>query len=128
MCAIALIARQMGDLGGACTLRKRPDVRISHPMRPSPSNAQSALPLREQRAAGDRRAGSRTSQPDGRTVPATSCGIRKTRPASLRNLDRWGQPSLPSHTGRLAEINGIRSTETLVELRFVKESYQWGAR
>jgi Lrp/AsnC family transcriptional regulator, regulator for asnA, asnC and gidA len=31
-------------------------------------------------------------------------------------------------TGRLAEIRGIRSTETLVELRFVKESYQWGAR
>lgn len=31
-------------------------------------------------------------------------------------------------TDRLAEIDGIRSTETLVELRFVKESYQWGAR
>ena len=31
-------------------------------------------------------------------------------------------------TEQLAEINGIRSTETLVELRFVKESYQWGAR
>jgi Lrp/AsnC family transcriptional regulator for asnA, asnC and gidA len=31
-------------------------------------------------------------------------------------------------TERLAEIDGIRSTETLVELRFVKESYQWGAR
>src|SRR5687768_12069046 len=31
-------------------------------------------------------------------------------------------------TDRLAEIRGIRSTETLVELRFVKESYQWGAR
>ncbi len=31
-------------------------------------------------------------------------------------------------TERLAEIEGIRSTETLVELRFVKESYQWGAR
>jgi Lrp/AsnC family transcriptional regulator, regulator for asnA, asnC and gidA len=31
-------------------------------------------------------------------------------------------------TERLAEIKGIRSTETLVELRFVKESYQWGAR
>src|SRR5918997_2986007 len=29
---------------------------------------------------------------------------------------------------RFAEIDGIRSTETLVELRFVKESYQWGAR
>ncbi|HSK94865.1 MAG TPA: Lrp/AsnC family transcriptional regulator [Candidatus Angelobacter sp.] len=31
-------------------------------------------------------------------------------------------------TERLAEIEGIISTETLVELRFVKESYQWGAR
>ena len=31
-------------------------------------------------------------------------------------------------TEKLAEIRGIRSTETLVELRFVKESYQWGAR
>lgn len=31
-------------------------------------------------------------------------------------------------TERLADIGGIRSTETLVELRFVKESYQWGAR
>jgi Lrp/AsnC family transcriptional regulator, regulator for asnA, asnC and gidA len=31
-------------------------------------------------------------------------------------------------TDRLADIRGIRSTETLVELRFVKESYQWGAR
>ena len=31
-------------------------------------------------------------------------------------------------TDRFAEIDGIRSTETLVELRFVKESYQWGAR
>lgn len=31
-------------------------------------------------------------------------------------------------TERLAGIGGIRSTETLVELRFVKESYQWGAR
>ena len=31
-------------------------------------------------------------------------------------------------TERFAEIEGIRSTETLVELRFVKESYQWGAR
>ena len=31
-------------------------------------------------------------------------------------------------TDRLAKIRGIRSTETLVELRFVKESYQWGAR
>ena len=31
-------------------------------------------------------------------------------------------------TDRFAEIGGIRSTETLVELRFVKESYQWGAR
>ncbi|MGI8659136.1 MAG: Lrp/AsnC family transcriptional regulator [Candidatus Limnocylindria bacterium] len=31
-------------------------------------------------------------------------------------------------TDRLAAIDGIRSTETLVELRFVKESYQWGAR
>ena len=29
---------------------------------------------------------------------------------------------------QLAGIDGIRSTETLVELRFVKESYQWGAR
>ena len=31
-------------------------------------------------------------------------------------------------TDRLADVDGIRSTETLVELRFVKESYQWGAR
>ena len=31
-------------------------------------------------------------------------------------------------TDRFAGIEGIRSTETLVELRFVKESYQWGAR
>ena len=31
-------------------------------------------------------------------------------------------------TDRFAAIEGIRSTETLVELRFVKESYQWGAR
>ena len=31
-------------------------------------------------------------------------------------------------TERLAAIDGILSTETLVELRFVKESYQWGAR
>ncbi len=31
-------------------------------------------------------------------------------------------------TERMADIKGIRSTETLVELRFVKESYQWGAR
>ncbi|HEX6140164.1 MAG TPA: Lrp/AsnC family transcriptional regulator, partial [Candidatus Limnocylindria bacterium] len=27
---------------------------------------------------------------------------------------------------RLAKIDGIRSTETMVELRFVKESYRWG--
>ena len=31
-------------------------------------------------------------------------------------------------TELLAGIDGIRSTETLVELRFVKESYQWGTR
>jgi Lrp/AsnC family transcriptional regulator, regulator for asnA, asnC and gidA len=31
-------------------------------------------------------------------------------------------------TERFASIKGIRSSETLVELRFVKESYQWGAR
>lgn len=31
-------------------------------------------------------------------------------------------------TEQFARIEGIRSTETLVELRFVKESYQWGAR
>jgi Lrp/AsnC family transcriptional regulator for asnA, asnC and gidA len=31
-------------------------------------------------------------------------------------------------TERFAGIKGIKSTETLVELRFVKESYQWGAR
>ena len=31
-------------------------------------------------------------------------------------------------TDRFAGIDGIRSTETLVELRFVKESYQWGTR
>ena len=31
-------------------------------------------------------------------------------------------------TERFSRIEGIRSTETLVELRFVKESYQWGTR
>ena len=31
-------------------------------------------------------------------------------------------------TQSLAAIDGIRSTETLVELRIIKESYQWGAR
>ena len=31
-------------------------------------------------------------------------------------------------TDKFAQIDGIRSTETLVELRFIKESYQWGAR
>ncbi len=31
-------------------------------------------------------------------------------------------------TESMAGIKGIRSTETLVELRFVKESYQWGTR
>ena len=31
-------------------------------------------------------------------------------------------------TENLAKIRGIRSTETMVELRFVKESYQWGTR
>jgi Lrp/AsnC family transcriptional regulator, regulator for asnA, asnC and gidA len=31
-------------------------------------------------------------------------------------------------TEQFARIKGIRSTETLVELRFIKESYQWGAR
>jgi Lrp/AsnC family transcriptional regulator, regulator for asnA, asnC and gidA len=31
-------------------------------------------------------------------------------------------------TERFGAIDGIRATETLVELRFVKESYQWGAR
>jgi Lrp/AsnC family transcriptional regulator for asnA, asnC and gidA len=31
-------------------------------------------------------------------------------------------------TERFARIDGIRGTETLVELRFVKESYQWGTR
>jgi Lrp/AsnC family transcriptional regulator for asnA, asnC and gidA len=29
---------------------------------------------------------------------------------------------------QLATIEGIRSTETMVELRFVKESYRWGTR
>jgi Lrp/AsnC family transcriptional regulator for asnA, asnC and gidA len=29
---------------------------------------------------------------------------------------------------RMAHIEGIRSTETMVELRFVKESYRWGTR
>ena len=29
---------------------------------------------------------------------------------------------------KLARIPGIRSTETMVELRFVKESYRWGTR
>ncbi len=31
-------------------------------------------------------------------------------------------------TENLARIEGIRSTETMVELRFIKESYQWGTR
>lgn len=31
-------------------------------------------------------------------------------------------------TDSFARIKGIKSTETLVELRIVKESYQWGAR
>ncbi len=31
-------------------------------------------------------------------------------------------------TEQFAAIKGIRSTETLVELRFVKESYRWGTR
>ncbi len=31
-------------------------------------------------------------------------------------------------TQDLAKIRGIRSSETMVELRFVKESYQWGTR
>ncbi len=31
-------------------------------------------------------------------------------------------------TERVAAIEGIRSTETMVELRFVKESYRWGTR
>ncbi len=31
-------------------------------------------------------------------------------------------------TDRMAHIEGIRSTETMVELRFVKESYRWGTR
>jgi len=31
-------------------------------------------------------------------------------------------------TEEFARIGGINLTETLVELRFVKESYQWGAR
>jgi len=31
-------------------------------------------------------------------------------------------------TEDLAKIRGIRSSETMVELRFVKESYQWGTR
>jgi Lrp/AsnC family transcriptional regulator for asnA, asnC and gidA len=31
-------------------------------------------------------------------------------------------------TENLATIEGIRSTETMVELRFIKESYQWGTR
>ena len=31
-------------------------------------------------------------------------------------------------TEDLAKIRGINSTETLVELRFVKETYQWGTR
>lgn len=29
---------------------------------------------------------------------------------------------------KLATIEGVRSTETMVELRFVKESYRWGTR
>ena len=31
-------------------------------------------------------------------------------------------------TEDLAKIRGIRSSETMVELRFVKESYRWGTR
>ena len=31
-------------------------------------------------------------------------------------------------TEQIARIDGIRSTETMVELRFVKESYRWGTR
>jgi Lrp/AsnC family transcriptional regulator for asnA, asnC and gidA len=31
-------------------------------------------------------------------------------------------------TDRIAPIDGITSTETMVELRFVKESYRWGTR
>jgi Lrp/AsnC family transcriptional regulator for asnA, asnC and gidA len=31
-------------------------------------------------------------------------------------------------TERVAAIEGIRSTETMVELRFIKESYRWGTR
>jgi Lrp/AsnC family transcriptional regulator, regulator for asnA, asnC and gidA len=29
---------------------------------------------------------------------------------------------------QLAKIEGIKATETMVELRFVKESYRWGTR
>ena len=31
-------------------------------------------------------------------------------------------------TDKIARIDGINSTETMVELRFVKESYRWGTR
>jgi Lrp/AsnC family transcriptional regulator, regulator for asnA, asnC and gidA len=31
-------------------------------------------------------------------------------------------------TEKIAHIDGIRSSETMVELRFVKESYRWGTR
>jgi Lrp/AsnC family transcriptional regulator for asnA, asnC and gidA len=31
-------------------------------------------------------------------------------------------------TEQLAGIDGVRATETMVELRFVKESYRWGTR
>jgi Lrp/AsnC family transcriptional regulator for asnA, asnC and gidA len=31
-------------------------------------------------------------------------------------------------TESFARISGVKSTETMVELRFVKESYQWGTR
>jgi Lrp/AsnC family transcriptional regulator, regulator for asnA, asnC and gidA len=31
-------------------------------------------------------------------------------------------------TEKIARIDGIRSSETMVELRFVKESYRWGTR
>ena len=31
-------------------------------------------------------------------------------------------------TDHIARIEGIRSSETMVELRFVKESYRWGTR
>ena len=49
-------------------------------------------------------------------------------PPQFTKFHGLGNDYLVIETEQLAGIDGIRSTETLVELRFVKESYQWGAR